>query len=139
MKETLDQRISVCAAVIERDGRYLMTGRPEGKPHAGMWEFPGGKNLLAENDNDCIVREIKEELALDVTADGLIYEVCHDYPGKSVHLKFYKVRMNDGAQELIPLDGQQIAWFNPAEMENINILPADIEFIKFLSSEAISC
>ena len=135
VKNSRQKRISVCAAVIERDdGRYLMTARPEGKAHAGMWEFPGGKNMPSENDNDCIEREIREELGIDVTAEKLLYETCHDYPGKSVHLKFCKTRVNDGSQELQALDGQKIAWLSTDEMEKVEILPADFEFINFLKT-----
>jgi len=139
MEEALQKRIDVCAAVIERaDGHFLMTARPEGKQHAGIWEFPGGKNLSGENDHDCVVREIREELAIDVIPEKLLFETSHDYPGKSVHLKFWKARMIDESQVLQALDEQQIAWFGTDEMNEIEILPADLEFIGFLS-ELKSC
>lgn len=129
----MQERIDVCAAVIGRsDGRFLMTARPEGKPHAGIWEFPGGKNLPGENDSDCIKREILEELAVDAEAEKFLFETCHDYPGKSVRLKFWKARMTDESQVLQPLDGQKIDWFSTCEMKDIEILPADLEFIEFL-------
>ena len=69
-----------------------------------------------------------------MTAEKLLYETCHDYPGKSVHLKFCKARMNDGSQELQALDGQKIAWLSTDEMEKVEILPADFEFINFLKT-----
>lgn len=129
------KRIEVCAAVIERkDGRFLMTARPEGKPHAGIWEFPGGKNLSGESDPVCVAREIMEELAIDVTALELLFETSHDYPGKNVHLKFWKTGMDDETQILKALDGQKIAWFSTEEMKKVEILPADLEFIEFLET-----
>lgn len=132
----MQKRIDVCAAVIERssDGRFLMTARPEGKPHAGIWEFPGGKNLPGESDPVCVAREIMEELAIYVTALELLFETSHDYPDKSVHLKFWKSTMNDESQELKALDGQKIAWFSTEEMKKVEILPADLEFIEFLGT-----
>jgi 8-oxo-dGTP pyrophosphatase MutT (NUDIX family) len=73
--------IDVAAGLVERDGLILITQRKEGSHLAGLWEFPGGKREAAETWQDCLVRELHEELAITVTVGELRYETVHHFRG----------------------------------------------------------
>lgn len=92
--------IDVAAGLLERDGLILITQRKQGSHLAGLWEFPGGKREPAETWQDCLVRELQEELAITVTVGELRYETVHHYPEKSVRLRFYAAALISGSPGL---------------------------------------
>ena len=94
----------VVAVAFDKDGRFLMTSRPEGKVYAGYWEFPGGKVEAGETLEEALVREMKEELGVQVTDCRGVYSTVFTYPHATVHLHFLHCRLNP--EELKCLEGQ---------------------------------
>ena len=121
--------IVVTAAVIEHEGRYLVTRRPRGVHLEGYWEFPGGKCEPGESLADCLRRELWEELGIDAAVGEEIFTVTHDYPEKSVELHFLSCRL---IGEPTPLLGQEMRWVSRAELATLAFPPADMELIDML-------
>jgi 8-oxo-dGTP diphosphatase len=120
----------VTAALIERDGKYLVTQRPAGTWMEYHWEFPGGKVEQDEDPRAAVVREIREELGLQ-TEPGEVEEVLyHQYPDRTVLLLFFHTVLVEG--EPAGLEGQLFAWVTPEEMSAMSFLPADEPILKRL-------
>jgi 8-oxo-dGTP diphosphatase len=122
--------VEVVAAVIERDGRYLITRRLEGTHLAGLWEFPGGKILQGEKPEDALRRELKEELGVEAAVGELIQTVDWTYPEMTVRLLFFRCAL---AGEPTPLEGQEMRWVAPADLRSYNFPDADATLIARLS------
>lgn len=122
--------IKVVAAVIEKQGEYLLIRRPKGGFMGGYWEFPGGKIDPGETSPQALVRELREELGVTVEPGRLVETVRHSYPEKRVELEFYEARLTDGDPRLIEPAG--IGWFAPEEMPCLPILPADLGVVSRL-------
>ena len=122
--------VEVVAAVVERDGRYLITRRLEGTHLAGLWEFPGGKILPGEKPEDALRRESKEELGVEVAVGELIQMVDWAYPEESVRLLFFRCAL---AGEPTPLEGQEMRWVAAADLRSYNFPDADATLIARLS------
>lgn len=123
--------LNVVAAVILRDGRYLVTRRLKDTHLAGFWEFPGGKVDAGETEADALTREIDEELAVGCTVGALILRTTHEYPERSVTLAFYACTL---AGEPSPVLGQDMQWVEPAGLRALDFPPADEELIALLSA-----
>jgi mutator protein MutT len=123
--------IDVAAGLVERDGLILITQRKEGSHLAGLWEFPGGKREAAETWQDCLVRELHEELAITVTVGELRYETVHHYPEKSVRLRFYAAVLISG--EPRPVDCAAVAWVGPKDLPTYAFPEADRELVALLA------
>ena len=121
----------VVAAVIEENGAFLVTRRPEGVHLAGLWEFPGGKIDAAETHAEALRREILEELGTDVDVHDLLFQITHAYPDRSVALYFYRCTL---AGTPVPLLGQQMRWVPRHELASLGFPPADAELIRRLSA-----
>ena len=123
--------IVVVAAVIERDGRFLLTLRPQGTHLAGHWEFPGGKVLPHETHAEALRRELLEELDIVADVGAQIFSVSHSYPGRSVDLHFYRC---DFGGEPKPMMGQDIEWIARERLRELPFPDADAALIETLSS-----
>jgi 8-oxo-dGTP diphosphatase len=123
------QVIVVTAAVVERDGRFLVTRRQKGVHLEGCWEFPGGKCDEGETFVACLVRELREELAVDVRVDAEMLAVRHDYPDRTVELHFFRCELL-GAPA--PQLGQEMRWVPRDELTALEFPPADEELIRRL-------
>jgi 8-oxo-dGTP pyrophosphatase MutT (NUDIX family) len=123
--------IDVAAGLVERDGLILITQRKLGSHLAGLWEFPGGKREPAETWQDCLVRELHEELAITVTVGELRYETVHHYPEKSVRLRFYAAVLISG--EPRPVDCAAVAWVGPKDLPTYAFPEADRELVALLA------
>jgi mutator protein MutT len=123
--------IDVAAGLVERDGLILITQRKIGSHLAGLWEFPGGKREPAETWQDCLVRELHEELAITVTVGELRYETVHHYPEKSVRLRFYAAVLISG--EPRPVDCAAVAWVGPKDLPTYAFPEADRELVALLA------
>jgi len=122
--------VEVVAAVIERDGRYLLTRRLQGTHLAGLWEFPGGKILPGEKPEDALRREMKEELGVEAMVGELIEAVEWTYPDKSVRLLFFRGSL---AGEPVPLEGQEMRWVGAADLRAYSFPEADAALVARLS------
>jgi mutator protein MutT len=124
--------IPVVAAVIRRDGRYLLGRRPEHKRHGGLWEFPGGKVLEGESRLDAVRRELSEELDLEVEALGTLLHSVRD-PGTPYVIEFVEVEAHG---EPVALEHSSVAWFGAAELRGLALAPADADFTARLDPRA---
>lgn len=123
--------LTVIAAVVERDGRFLVTRRPSGVHLEGYWEFPGGKCEPGEAHAACLARELDEELGVGCRAGRLILSVTHPYDDRTIELYFYACEI-DGIPN--PLLGQELKWAGREELSTLTFPPADEQLIKLLSS-----
>lgn len=123
--------VVVVAAVIEEDGRFLLTRRQPGVHLAGMWEFPGGKIDRDEPHGDALRREIREELGADVQVGELVLHTEHAYPDRTISLHFYRCSLIGAPR---PQLGQEMRWFRREELPALDMPPADAELINLLTS-----
>ena len=121
--------IVVAAAVIERDDAFLLTRRLKGTHLEGTWEFPGGKCEPEETPDGCLVREIREELAVEALVGPLMLVTRHAYPDCTVELHFFRA---DLTGEPTPQLGQQMRWVPRAELGTLAFPEADAELIRML-------
>ena len=121
--------VVVVAAIIERDGRFLVTLRPDGTHLAGHWEFPGGKVHRSETHVEALRREVFEELDCVVDVGELAHSVTHAYPEKTVQLFFYRCALKGDPK---PIVGQQMQWVGKDELSQLPFPEADRDLIKLL-------
>ena len=122
----MTERVVVVAAVIEEDGRFLVTRRLEGTHLAGYWEFPGGKVDDDESEEAALVREITEELSTGISRLRKIFQTVHSYPERTVELHFYRGKLT-GTPE--PRLGQELRWISRDEFASMEFPAADAELI----------
>ncbi len=120
------------AALIDPDGRILVARRPPGKPMAGLWEFPGGKVRPGETPEAALIRELREELGIDVTESCLaaFAFASHRYEDFHLLMPLFACRIWSGAVR--PLEGQALKWLRPADMRDEAMPPADIPLVAML-------
>jgi 8-oxo-dGTP diphosphatase len=121
----------VAAAVVERNGLFLLTRRLTGTHLAGAWEFPGGKCEPGESPEACLHREILEELASTIAIGQRLLVTQHTYPERTVELHFFAVRLRD---EPVPQLGQEMRWVARAELRTLELPEADADLIKLLTN-----
>lgn len=124
--------ITVVAAVIRRDGRYLICRRPPGKRHGGLWEFPGGKLHDGETVADAVRRELSEELHVELARVGEVRARIPD-PGSSFVIHFVEVEI---AGEPRSTEHQAIAWVSAADLRDYPLAPSDRAFVRSLTASA---
>ena len=122
-------RVVVAAAVVRRDGAFLVTRRPRGVHLEGYWEFPGGKCEPGESHAACLQREIEEELGVGVQVGRRILEVSHEYPDRRVELHFFACELEG---EPLALLGQEMRWVFEDQLASLRFPPADAELIEML-------
>ncbi len=121
--------IVVAAAVIERDGAFLVTRRPQGVHLEGYWEFPGGKCEPGESYVACLIRELREELGVDVVAGAEMHATVHLYPDRHVELHFLRCEL---CGDPAPQQSQAMRWVPRHELAALQFPPADDELIQRL-------
>ena len=123
--------VAACA-LVDADGRVLLARRPPGKPMAGLWEFPGGKVEQGERPEETLIRELKEELGIDVREPCLapLTFASHAYPDFHLLMPLYVCRRFRGIAQ--PKEGQGLKWVRPRQMRDYPMPPADAPLIQFL-------
>ncbi|MBI3292376.1 MAG: (deoxy)nucleoside triphosphate pyrophosphohydrolase [Elusimicrobia bacterium] len=124
--------IDVGVALIQQDSRYLITQRKGGDSYAGFWEFPGGTREPHESLEECVVRELREELGVVIQVEAKVYELTHEYPQRVVHLTVFRCQLMSGAPRL--LECQAFEWVVPEEFSAYRFLPADQPLLRWLNS-----
>ena len=122
--------IEVSAGLVFRAGKILITRRYANAHLGGLWEFPGGKRERDESDEECLRRELREELGIEVEVQELTESLRHDYPKKSVHLKFFRCVLLKN--EPAPLGCEAIAWVNAAQLAQYSFPEADSKLLEKL-------
>lgn len=126
--------IQVAAGLIIREGRYLIARRRAGTHLGGLWEFPGGKREEGESLTDCLRRELREELGVDVAAPVPFRVIRHEYPEKTVELHFFHCVISAG--EARALDCEEFCWVMPEELAGYEFPPADRPLLAALRRHA---
>jgi len=122
----------VAVALIDPDGRALLAQRPAGKSLAGLWEFPGGKVEPGETPEAALIRELREELAIDTWASCLapLTFASHSYPDFHLLMPLFACRRWQGIAR--PCEGQTLAWVRPNALRDYPMPPADLPLIPIL-------
>jgi 8-oxo-dGTP diphosphatase len=122
----------VAVALVDTDGRVLITRRPAGKHMAGLWEFPGGKIHHGETPEAALIREMREELAID-TAESCLAPLTfasHEYDEFHLLMPLYVCRKWKGI--VTPLEGQELKWVRPNALRDYPMPPADAPLVAIL-------
>ena len=119
--------IEVAAGLVFRDGKLLITRRSAGSHLGGLWDFPGGKREPGETFEQCLHRELAEELGIEIQIDSLAGDIVHHYPERSVHLKFFRCRWLRHEPRPILCDG--LAWITPAQLSDYPFPAADARIL----------
>ena len=119
-------------ALIDRDGRVLLSKRPEGKPMAGLWEFPGGKVESGETPEAALMRELHEELGIETWQSCLapLSFASHAYEDFHLLMPLFACRKWQG--RATPREKQELSWSRPVDMKHYPMPPADLPLIAVL-------
>ena len=131
----MDHKRVTCAVMI-RNGRVLLARRSPGQKNAGLWEFPGGKLEQGESIEECLIRELKEELNVEATVGKHIMDTVYSYPENEFKLCVFFVTIPDDAKIQLNIH-QNSAWVSTKEMNKYKFPPADEAIIKKLQEIAI--
>jgi 8-oxo-dGTP diphosphatase len=125
--------IDVAAALVFREGKLLIAQRYEAAHLGGLWEFPGGKREPGETFEDCLGRELREELGIEVTIGQLVESLTHAYPERTVHLRFYRCRWTQ--HEPATLGCAAFKWVSAAELGAHEFPAADARLLEMLQQD----
>ena len=125
--------VAACA-LVDTDGRVLLTERPAGKSMAGLWEFPGGKIETGERPEETLIRELKEELGIVVKEPCLapLTFASHSYDDFHLLMPLYVCRRWEGI--VTPNEGQRLAWVRPNRLGDYKMPPADEPLVSHLTT-----
>ncbi|MER8490263.1 8-oxo-dGTP diphosphatase MutT [Mesorhizobium australicum] len=123
--------VAACA-LVDADGRVLLAQRPQGKQLAGLWEFPGGKVEAGETPEQCLVRELQEEIGIetDIPCLAPLTFASHSYDDFHLLMPLFVCRRFRGIAQ--PREGQALKWVRPKQMRDYPMPPADTPLIPFL-------
>ncbi|TPL70299.1 8-oxo-dGTP diphosphatase MutT [Mesorhizobium sp. B2-3-15] len=123
--------VAACA-LVDADGRVLLAQRPQGKQLAGLWEFPGGKVEAGETPEQCLVRELQEEIGIETEIPCLapLTFASHSYDDFHLLMPLFVCRRFRGIAQ--PREGQALKWVRPKQMRDYPMPPADAPLIPFL-------
>ncbi len=123
------KEIKVVAAIIQKENKILATKRGYGE-FINMWEFPGGKIELGETKEQALVREIKEELNIEISVDNFALDIEYQYPNFYLFMSCFMCSIKEGSIEL--LEHNDGKWITKEELNTLNWLPADIDAVNYL-------
>jgi mutator protein MutT len=120
----------VAAGLVFRGGKLLITLRHADAHLGGLWEFPGGKREPEERFEDCLARELREELGIEVTVGNLLESLDHEYPDRTVHLRFFRCVWRQ--HEPQPLGCAAFKWVTASELTAYTFPAADERLLEML-------
>jgi 8-oxo-dGTP diphosphatase len=123
----------VVAALARRGDEVLLTRRRADQPHGGQWEFPGGKMEPGESPSEALVRELREELGVEVEVDRVYDVIFHRYPRFDVLMMLYECRIVSGEPRAVEV--AEVAWVGRQALGRYDILPADLPLVARLQAE----
>lgn len=124
--------IVVIAAIIEKNGKWLIARRKPEKKMGGLWEFPGGKLEPNETPEQCLMRELREELNIETSIGKMLTEAHFRFQNNAYHIIAYEATHLQGDITLI--DHDDLAWVNPSELQHYALTPADADIVEFLTT-----
>jgi len=125
--------VEVSAGLVFRGGKLLITQRHNSGHLADLWEFPGGKREPGETFEQCLARELHEELGIEVAVGRLVESLTHQYPERAVHLQFFLCAWR--RHEPRPLDCQAVAWITPDDLAQYEFPAADERLLARLKTD----
>ena len=125
--------IDVAAGLVFLNAKLLITQRKAQTHLAGLWEFPGGKRERNETFEECLKRELKEEIGIEVLVGELVESLTHAYPEKTVRLNFYRCEWRQG--ELQPLGCADFKWIGREQLPEFQFPPADARLLERLETD----
>ena len=125
--------IEVSAGLVFRNGKLLLTQRPAGGHLAGLWEFPGGKREPGESFEECLRRELHEELGIEVEVGERVESLTHHYTERTVHLEFFLCKLRQHEPQAIGCPA--FAWVTRDELGSYTFPAADARLIGRLQAE----
>lgn len=126
------QYYEVVAALIWDKDKFLICQRPKDKARPLLWEFVGGKVEKGESKEQALIRECREELAIDIAVDDVFTDVTHEYPDIAIHLTLFNSRIVGG--QLTLLEHNAMAWITSSEIGNYDFCPADEVILEKIKS-----
>jgi 8-oxo-dGTP diphosphatase len=120
--------VPVTAAIIIQNGCVLIAHRITSAHGSGGWEFPGGKIEPQETPEECLVREIHEELGVSIVIREPFLDYVYAYPGKAIRLISFVADIIEGIP--VPSDHEEITWVSPCHLADYDFLPADMPIVK---------
>lgn len=131
---TVSPVLRVSAGLVFDAGRLLITQRPADKHLGGLWEFPGGKLEEGESYEDCLVRELREELGIDVRVGSMVAAIEHCYTDRQVRIHFFRCLILEGTPQAI--ECADFVWITQGELDQYVFPPADTVLLNQLKTEA---
>ncbi len=122
--------LTVVCALIERDGRVLAAQRPAGKAQALLWEFPGGKLEPGEAPEAALVREIREELCVEIVLGERLADSVHNYGAFAITLVPFRARLAEAGAEPHTAEHAALRWCTGAELGALDWAPADVPIVR---------
>lgn len=124
--------IKVAAAIIENDqGLILIARLRKGKSQEGLWEFPGGKLEEGESPELCLIRELREEMNIEIEPYEFFGVNDHWYGSVHIHLIAYKARYMNG-EKIVLVDHDEVRWVQREELQEYSFAPADVKFVEMI-------
>lgn len=120
--------VEVVAALIWKNGKFMICQRPAHKARGLLWEFVGGKVEPGETKEQALVRECREELAVTVAVQDEFMSLVHEYPDITIHLTVFNASIAEGVPQL--LEHNDIRWIPPKEIKNYDFCPADNKILE---------
>lgn len=120
----------VVAALIWQGDRFLICQRPAHKARGLLWEFVGGKLEAGESRQQALIRECREELAVEISVGDVFMEVIHEYPDLLVRLTLFHAAIVDGTPQM--LEHNDLRWIRVEEIPQYDFCPADVDILKKL-------
>lgn len=119
--------VEVVAALIWKEGKFMICQRPAHKARGLLWEFVGGKVEAGETREEALARECREELDVALSVGEIFMDVIHEYPDLTVHLTLFRASIAQGEPKKI--EHNDIQWITPAEIPHYDFCPADEEIL----------